>query len=388
MSHIAKGFVRTRRAAAVAAGALATLAALATFAAPSALAAGSVAIKTSFENSPVSINTSDAIGFALTNTTGGSQTVTFTDTLPGGVTLDDPVSPTNTAGTGSCTGLSTAGNPGDGALAVTVTVPNETASGTVCTISFAVVASQPTSDTAVKDGFSGVSATPGTGAAQVTPTTTPGSLQVFSDPALTFTAPTASQSFTLGQVSDASFGCTATDPQDTISSFFGTDDEGNQIESGAPIDTVDAGSRTLEVDCYSGGGGDVSQTIAYKVKANALTAVKAAKTTDFVSFKTAVPAGKIVAKLIYGAKQTVIGTTTVNVARAKTTSVTVKPTATGKKTLLALKGKSAKVTLQVTFTPKAIGTGDQQIAPAGATVVTRTVNEPIAAPKVKQTKKK
>ncbi len=145
--------------------------------------------------------------------------------------------------------------------------------------------------------------------------------------------------------------------------------------------TIDAGAHTLEVDCYSGGGGDVSLTVAYKVKANTLTAVKTAKTTDFVSFKTAVPAGKIVAKLVYGAKKTVIGTTTINVAKAKTASVTVKPTAAGKKTLLALKGKSAKVTLQVSFTPKAIGTGDQQIAPAGATVVTRTVNEPIAQPR-------
>ncbi len=392
MSHIAKGFARTRRAAAVGAGALATLVALTTFAAPSALAAtastGSVTIKTSFENSPVSINTSDAVGYALTNTTGGSQTVSFTDTLPAGVTLDDPVGTTNTAGTGSCTLVSATGNPGDGAVAVTVTVPKETASGAVCTISFGVVAGLATSDTSPTDSFSGVSATPGAGAAQVTPTVTPGGLAVLASPALTFTAPTANQSFTLGQVSDASFGCAATDPLDTISSFFGTDDEGNQIESGAPIDTVDAGSHTLEVDCYSGGGGDVSQTIAYKVKANTLTAVKVAKTTDFVSFKTAIPAGKIVAKLLYGPKKTVIGTSTVNATSAKTASVTVKPTASGKKTLLAVKTKSAKVTLQVSFTPKAIGTGDQQITAAGATVVTRTVNAPIAKPKAKTTKKK
>lgn len=396
MSHIAKGFARTRRAAVLAGGAAATLAALATFAAPSALAAGSVTIKTSFENSPVSIGASDAIGFALTNNTGASQTVSFTDTLPAGVTLDDPIGTTNTAGTGSCSNLTTTGNPGDGALAVAVTVPNETASGTVCTISFGVVAGMATNDTVIKDSFSGVSATPATGAAQVTPATTPGSLQVLASPALTFTAPTANQSFTLGQIFDANFGCAATDPQDTISSFFGTDDEGNQIESGAPIDTVDAGSHTLEVDCYSGGGGDVSQTIAYTVKANTLTAVKVAKTTDFVSFKTAVPAGKIVAKLLYGTKKTVIGTATVNVASAKTASVTIKPSASGKKALAAVKTRTAKVTLQVSFTPKAIGTGDQQITPAGATVITRTVNEPIlkaktkakAKAKVKKTAKK
>ncbi|MGH2860742.1 MAG: hypothetical protein ACRDLT_04445 [Solirubrobacteraceae bacterium] len=48
--------------------------------------AGAVTIETSFENSPISLNSSDAVGYALTNTTGATQTVTFTDNLPSGVT--------------------------------------------------------------------------------------------------------------------------------------------------------------------------------------------------------------------------------------------------------------------------------------------------------------
>ena len=62
--------------------------------------------------------------------------------------------------------------------------------------------------------------------------TTAGGLVVLTNPTLGFTAPTNNQTFTLGQVVDANFSCAATDPLDSIDSFFGTDDEGNQIAVG------------------------------------------------------------------------------------------------------------------------------------------------------------
>jgi len=220
-----------------------------------------------------------------------------------------------------------------------------------------------------------------------TTATTPGALTVLSNPSLSFTAPGNGQSFTLGQVADASFACNATDPKDSIATFFGTDDEGNQIESGAPIDTIDPGAHTLEVDCFSAaGGGDVSQTISYTVGSYALSAVRAAKATDQVSFKTTVPAGKLVAKAFYGKKT--IGTATVSPAARGVAGVTIKPTTAGKKLLTGLKGRSASLRLQVSFTPQAIGTGDQQIAAAAATVLSKTIKLPLAHPKKKAAKAK
>jgi hypothetical protein len=373
LRDIARRFVLTRRLAGTAVAALASLTAFAALGAPTALAASSVTIKTSFENSPVSLNTTDAIGFALTNNTGTAQTVTFTDTLPSGVTLDNPIGTTNTNGTGVCTLTPPTANPGASSVTVTVTVPSETASGSVCTISFSIVASTPSAnDVPLKDSYSGVSGS------TVTPTTTTGSLIVLSSPTLSFSAPSNGQSFTLGQVFNASFGCTQTDPLDSISAFFGTDDEGNQIQSGAPIDTLDPGTRSLEVDCYSAAGGDITQTISYKVGSYSLTALREAKKTDFVSFKTLVPAGKLVARLLYGVKKTVIGTTRTTVGAHGTVSVTIKPTAAGRKLLAAVRTKTAAATVTVSFTPAPIGTGDTQITAAGATVVSRTVKLPIA----------
>ena len=67
--------------------------------------------------------------------------------------------------------------------------------------------------------------------------------------------------------------------------------------------------------------------------------------------------------------------------------MTIKPTAAGKKLLAGLKGSFANLKLQVSFTPQAIGTGDQQITPAGATVLSKTVKLPIAHAAKKKAKK-
>ena len=388
MRDIAQRLGRRRRRAGTLIAAAATVTVVAALGAPSALAVGTVTVKTSFENSPVSLNTSDAIGYAITNSTGSPETVSFTDTLPSGVALDSPISLANTAGTSPnvCSNV-TVTNPGNGQgsspgdNAVTVSATVSSGSGTICTISLAVVASTPSvGDAAWKDSYSGATYTLAAGGGPtVTAATTPGSLVVLSNPAITLTVPATNQSFTLGQVANATFGCTQTDPLDSISAFFGTDDEGNQIQPGQPIDTLDPGTRTLTVDCYSNaGGGDVEQVVTYKVGSYSLTALKESKKTGYVSFRTLVPAGKLVAKLLYGVKKTVIATATSNVASRGTVSVTLKPTAAGRRLLAAVKGRTAAATVQASFTPKAIGSGDSQIIAAGATVLTKNVKLPLA----------
>jgi hypothetical protein len=211
------------------------------------------------------------------------------------------------------------------------------------------------------------------------PTTKAASLVVLANPTLTVQSPTANQKFALGQVFNAAFNCTATDPLDSVDSFFGTDDEGNQIASGAPLDTIDPGNRQLELDCYSAvGGGDVTETVNYSVGSYTIKSVKSTK-ADQVSFRSALPAGKVVAELIDGKK--IIGTTKVTLGSKKTVSVKVKPTAAGKKLLAATKGKKANIKLQVAFTPKAIGSGDTQILSSTAPiVVTKSLKLAIAKP--------
>ncbi len=379
-----------RRLTGTAVAVLATLTAVAALGAPSALAVTGVTVTTVYGQNPISLNASDAIGYTIANTAANGTTLSnfsFSDTLPAGVTLDNPISLTNTAGSltkaaagGGAANCGTAtttnpvtGNPsapGDSAVTITVTqVPATTAKGTVCTIALGIVASTPsTNDAKLSDTYSNVSAG-GAGVAA--------GLVVLSNPLLSFTEPTPNKSFYLGQVFDASFGCTATDPEDSIDTFYGTDDEGNQIASGAPIDTVDAGAHSLEVDCISAvGGGDVSQTVNYKVGSYALSSVKVAKKTDQVSFKSLLPAGKLVATVLDGKKK--VGTTTLKVTSRKTVSVTIKPTAAGKKLLAKIKGKTLKVTVQGSFTPSTIGSGDSQITPATATVVTKSLKLPIA----------
>jgi hypothetical protein len=373
LRQIARRFALTRRVAGTAAAALATLTTFAVLGAPSALAAGSVTIKTSFGETPISLNTSDAVGYAFTNSTTVAQTVTFTDTLPTGVALDNPTGFTNTNGTGACTTTPTS-SAGSSSVTLSVLVPP--ASGTVCTISFSVVASSPSvGDAPMPDVYSNVSAT---GTVPVTPAPTASSLVVLSNPTLSLLAPTNNQKFSLGQISHASFNCAVTDPLDAVDTFFGTDDEGNQIASGSPIDTVDPGKHSIEFDCYSAqGGGDLSQTVKYTVGSYTLSAVKSTK-TDQVSFKSTLPAGKVVAKILDGKK--VVGTTKVTVAAKKTLTVTVKPSTAGKKVLAATKGTKANVKLDVVFTPKAIGSGDSQIVASEPTEVIKNLKVAIAKP--------
>jgi hypothetical protein len=394
LRQIARRFALNRRAAATAAAALATITTLAVLGPASALAAGPpVKVTTSYGLSRVSVSTSDSIGFAIANTTanGTAQTnFSFTDTLPAGVALDLPISLTTNAPstplkstatgnpTASC-GSVTATNPATGVTSapgdttVTITIgslPATTTAGTVCTIALGIVAAAPSvNDAPLFDSYN---------SAPTSFTAAPAGLVVLSNPTLSFLAPTKNQTFSLGQISHASFNCAVSDPLDAVDAFFGTDDEGNEIQSGAPIDTIDPGAHSLAVDCYSAvGGGDVTQTVNYRVKSYTLTAIKSTK-TDQVSFQSKLPAGKIVAEVLDGKK--VVGTTKVTLAAKKTVTVTVKPSTAGKKVLAATKGNKANVKLDVSFTPKAIGSGDTKIVASEPTEVIKSLKVAIAKP--------
>jgi hypothetical protein len=345
-----------------------------------AWAAGGVTITTSFENDPISVNTTDAVGYALTNTTASPQTVTFTDSLPPGVTLADPSAAALTTGsTSGCSLVPPAASAGATSVTVTVAVPPAT--GTACTVWFDVVASTASNDQPLADTYSGLSAS------SVQPVATPGALTVLSDPSLSFTVPANGQSFSLGEIVDASFSCTASDPLDSIDSFFGTDDEGNQIESGAPIDTVDPGTHTLEVDCYSAaGGGYVSQTVSYSVGSYTLLGVHAARGSDEISYRTLVPPGQLLTRVFYAGKLIAINRTAVTAQGIA--AVSFGPTPAGRRLIASLRGRFATLGLQVSFEPQPIGVGEQQITPVAAIVTSRPVKVPLARAAPRQGKRR
>ncbi len=371
--------LRGRAALAALAGLLASLLLLVIGCTP-AWAAGGVTITTSFENDPISVNTTDAVGYALTNTTASAQTVTFTDALPAGVTLDNPTAAALTNGsTSGCNLVPPAAGPGATSVTVTVTVPPAT--GTACTVWFDVVASAPSNDQPLADTYSGLAAS------SVKPVATPGGLIVLSDPTLSFTAPVNGQSFSLGEIVDANFSCAASDPLDSIDGFFGTDDEGNQIESGGPIDTVDPGTHTLEVDCYSAaGGGYVSQTVSYNVGSYTLLGVHAARGTDEISYRTLVPAGQLLTRVFYGSKLIAVNRTSVSAQGVAT--VSFRPTVAGRRLIGSLRGRFATLNLEVSFEPQPIGSGEQQITPVAAIVTSREVKVPLSRPAPRQGKRR
>jgi hypothetical protein len=351
--------------------------------AASAAGTGSVAVQTSYENTPISLDMSDAVGYAITNTTGQTETLSFTDALPYGVAVDNPAGVTDTPGTSACVLQSSSVNPGAASVSFTVEVPPSSVAGTVCTISAGIVPGvSSAADSPLRDSYSAAVVSPSAAVSEV-----PAGLVVLSNPVVSLSAPGSGQVFTLGQLDDASFSRATTDPLDSIDSFFGTDDEGNQVVTGEPIDTVDPGNHSLEVDCYSAaGGGDASETVAYSVKSYTLTTVKTTK-TDYVSFKSTLPAGKLVAKVIDGTK--IIGTTTDTLTVGDTASVTVKPSTAGAKVLKTVKGSSVKVELEASFTPAPIGSGDNEIMPAASSVVTKSgIKLTIAKPKAKLAKNK
>ncbi|MGC9220418.1 MAG: hypothetical protein ACP5H2_03565 [Solirubrobacteraceae bacterium] len=327
-----------------------------------AQAAGTVTIQTAYENNPISVGMTDTVGYEVSNSTGVTQTVSFTDNLPAGVVLDSVPAVTDLAGAGSCTIQNSITNPDAPAVYFQLSVSPGSFSP-VCTISVAVVANTASiADAPLYDSYSSVSQG-ATGAAA--------GLVVLTAPALSVQAPVSGQSFALGGLVDANFTCSATDPLDSIDAYFATDDEGNQIESGDPIDTVDPGPHTLQFACYSAvGGGYVAQTVSYTVGSYKLRAVRVLKSGE-VTFRTSLPAGTLLTKLLYKTK--LVGEAQTVLKGASKPVISVKLSAAGRKLLAGVRAPSVALKLQTAFTPAPLGSGVNAISPVARILLARPV---------------
>ena len=376
MREIARRLALTRRLVATATAAAAALTGIAALGVPSALAAGSVKVTTSYVQAPISAGKGESILYAVANTTGSTvSNLTFTDTLPTGGTLGDPVGlaviPGATTTCGAVTSISPAtgatSSPGDSAVTVTVASVPSVASGAVCTVTLGLVLATPSvADVAYSDSLTSTFASP-------KPVLTPAGIVVLGDPALTVSRPAKGQAFKLGQVVASSFSCASTDPLDMLGSLFATDNYSNQIEPNEAIDTVDPGRNTLQVNCYSvTGTGETTESVKYKVSSYTVASVTKNTINGGLTFKSLVPTGKFVAEILHGTK--VIGETKAKVNYRHIAAVSVKLNAAGKSLVEKANGKSVAVRLALAFTPADVGIGPDRITPSGPIDVTKSTS--------------
>jgi hypothetical protein len=337
--------ITTRRAFAIIVGA-ALLAAFAS-AAPALAATPPTAptITSAFTPNVVGVGGTSTLAFTITDTnSSGTETgIGFTDTLPAGLVVDAPNGESGTCGTngvvtansGTSTINLTAGSLKGGASG---------ASGTNCVVSVNVTSNTPA---AYSNNTGLVTSSDGSSATGDTET-----LTVVGNPTITATAPANNATFKFGQKVDASYSCAEAANGPGIIDCSATDNDGNSINSGSPLDTKIAGPNQLTISATSADGLVVTDTINYTVRPDnqiTVTHVKADK-HGAVSFEVKVPGrGKLVA--LETASKVAFGAWTDQVNGAKVLHVTVKPGAKGQK-LLKTHPSKLTVSLTLAYTPK------------------------------------
>jgi hypothetical protein len=234
------------------------------------------------------IGVTQSSGLTITITANGGTTygVGFTDTLPGGVVLDNPVSATfSGCGTPvddpSVTGgtLVVTANSNENTITVSGAVVKTTAN---CVLTFAVLGK--TANTVATDADSygtSVSYATTSGGTPITGGTgTSATLDVLPEPSVDVTLPARKAIYKYKQVVHASYVCAQPDYSTQwdevgvetlgiqLGGCFGTDDQFNTVNDGQKIDTSVAGSHSLTVSAISFDGDEYDYTVNYKVLPN------------------------------------------------------------------------------------------------------------------------
>jgi hypothetical protein len=307
---------------------------------PTALAASPPTIASAF--TPALIGLSDsaatALSFTITNpnTSGTLSAVSFTDTLPTGLAVDNPNGENGTCGS---TSVITAG-PATQTISLSGGSVKAAAS---CTFSVSITAAQTgtfQNATSVVSSSAGDS-TAGSAAA----------LTVIPPPTVTVAHIKNNAKYPYGRVVKPTYSCAQPEDAAGLTDCSAEDDLGNDIVSGGALKTKIPGSHSLTVSATSDDGAVTTQEIDYTVLPDNRFAIAKVKPTRHgaLQFQLALPgAGKVTVVELAGKKT--VGQLTRSVASQRKLNVSVNPTSAG--SALLKQTSSVKVTLDVTYTPK------------------------------------
>jgi hypothetical protein len=340
-----------RVAALVAASAAATAALVAAGPAAAATPVVPPTITSAFTQTVVGVGDSTGTALSITvanpNATTTLSAVAFTDTLPAGLTIDNPTGESSTC---AAPGVVTA-DPGGSTIALT---GGSLKGATSCTISASVVASQPG---VLSNNTGPVSSSAGSSLTGDTET-----LTVLPPPTVTVTNIKKKATYSFGQVVRPKYTCTQPSDPAALANCSAGDDLGNTIVSGGKLNTTTPGTHTLTVTATSSDGLSTSDNINYRVLPDSrftITGVSP-KRRGALRFVLALPGPGTVKVVELGPKHTIVGTDTIKVTQKRHLTVDLKPTKAGVKLITPAKGSgSAKgsgavklgVKLEVSFTP-------------------------------------
>jgi hypothetical protein len=306
---------------------------------------------TAFVPTTIAVGESCTLAFTITDTnaSGTESGIGFTDTLPAGLVVDSQNGESGSCASTAATPVTA--NPGSSTISLTGGSLKGGAAGSTsatCTVSVDVTSNTPGNytDPAVTVNTSDGSAT-----------SQPETLAVAANPTLTVTSPKNGATFNYGQKVVISYSCAEGEFGPGLVDCSASDDNGDTFASGALLDTKVVGTeQDLFVDATSGDGAVAEDDINYNVLPNnQFTVVKTNAGNDgSVTLKLKVPgAGKVaIAEKVDGKA---FSSYSGKVSGAKTVTITLNPSSTGKKLLaeLASGGHPSKLTakLSIAYTP-------------------------------------
>jgi len=274
-----------------------------------------------------------SITIANPNASGTISAVAANDTLPAGLTIDDPNGENGTCGSTS----TVTANPGSSTLSLS---GGSVKAGASCTFSVSVIASQT--------GTLTNSTGPVTSSAGTSPGDTE-TLTVLAPPTVTVTGIRNNAKYTYGEVVRPHYSCAQPGDPSGLSDCSAADDLGNNLNSGGALKTKLPGSHSLTVSATSADGLVTTDTINYTVLPDNRFAVSHVKPGNggVLGLHLALPgAGRLVISERSGT--TTVGSYTRRLTAARKIVVTLRPTVAGR----ALIGAGAtRVTLTIAYTP-------------------------------------
>jgi hypothetical protein len=307
-------------------------------------------ISSAFTPTVVGVGDSTATALSITIANPNASTLSalsFTDTLPAGLAIDNPNGENGTCGSA---GVITA-TPGGPTLSLT---GGSLAASATCTISVSVVAAEPGT---LSNTPGAVNSAAGPSAAGATQT-----LTVLPPPTVTVTGIKNKATYSFGQVVRPKYSCTQPSDATALANCSAGDELGDTIASGGKLNTTTPGAHTLTVTATSSSGLSTSDNINYRVLPDSRFTIAGVspKRHGALGFVLALPGPGTVKVLELGPKHAIVGTDTLKVTQKRHLTVDLKPTKAGVKLLKPATGSGSSkgsgavklgVKLEVSFTP-------------------------------------